>query len=70
MAKKKFSNVIADTVTRLFGLTLRNDVPDGSGGQRSHLEMQLPTKEPCWVELELIGTERSEYIVRHKGVVY
>jgi hypothetical protein len=31
---------------------------------------QLPMKEPGWVELELVGTESSEYIVRHKGVVY
>lgn len=34
------------------------------------LARQLPMKEPGWVELELVGTESSEYIVRHKGVVY
>ena len=31
MAKKKFSNSIGDTVTRQFGLTVRNDIPDESG---------------------------------------
>jgi putative DNA primase/helicase len=31
MAKKKFGNVIADTVTRLFGLTVRHDIQDSSG---------------------------------------
>ena len=31
---------------------------------------QLPMKEPGWVELQLIGTDHSEYIVRHKGVAY
>jgi hypothetical protein len=34
------------------------------------LVRQIPMKEPGWVELELSGTERSEYVVRHKGVVY
>lgn len=34
------------------------------------LVRQTPMKEPGWIELELAGTERSEYIVRHKGVVY
>ncbi len=28
MAKKKFSNVIGDTMTRLHGLTVRHDIPD------------------------------------------
>jgi P4 family phage/plasmid primase-like protien len=31
MPKKKFSNCIVDTVTRLFGLTLRNDILDENG---------------------------------------
>jgi P4 family phage/plasmid primase-like protien len=31
MAKKKFSNVIGDTVTRLFGLTVRHDVCEPGG---------------------------------------
>ena len=31
MAKKKFSNVIGDTVTRLHGLTVRHDIQDGNG---------------------------------------
>jgi putative DNA primase/helicase len=31
MARKKFSNAIGDTVTREFGLTVRNDIPDQSG---------------------------------------
>ena len=31
MAKKKFNNSIGDTVTRLFGLTVRNDIPDVNG---------------------------------------
>jgi phage/plasmid-associated DNA primase len=31
MAKKRFSTAIADTVTREFGLTVRNDIPDGNG---------------------------------------
>ncbi len=34
------------------------------------LVRQLPVKEPGWVELELVGTQSSEYIVWHKGVVY
>jgi hypothetical protein len=28
MPKKRFSNVIGDTVTREFGLTVRHDIPD------------------------------------------
>ena len=31
MAKKKFSNCIGDTVTRLFGLTVRHDIADSGG---------------------------------------
>jgi P4 family phage/plasmid primase-like protien len=31
MAKKKFSNVIGDTVTRLFGMTVRHDLEDDYG---------------------------------------
>jgi putative DNA primase/helicase len=31
MPKKKFGTVIADTVTRLFGLTVRHDIQDSSG---------------------------------------
>ena len=31
MAKRKFANSICDTVTRLFGLTVRHDIPDRSG---------------------------------------
>ena len=31
MAKKKFSNVIGDTVTRIYGLTVRHDITDSSG---------------------------------------
>ena len=31
MARKKFSNSICDTVTRLFGLTVRNDITDTNG---------------------------------------
>src|SRR4029434_9430985 len=31
MAKKKFSNVIGDTVTRIYGLTVRHHTPDSDG---------------------------------------
>lgn len=31
MARKKFSNSVGDTVTRIFGLTVRNDIQDGNG---------------------------------------
>ena len=31
MARKKFSNCIGDTVTRLFSLTVRNDISDPIG---------------------------------------
>jgi hypothetical protein len=34
------------------------------------LVRQVPMKDPGWIELDLVGTDRSEYIVRHKGVVY
>jgi hypothetical protein len=33
MAKRKFTNGIGDTVTRLFGLTLRHDVADFQTGK-------------------------------------
>ena len=31
MAKRKFSNSIGDTVTRLYGLTVRHDIQDRAG---------------------------------------
>ena len=33
MAKRKFSNSIGDTVTRLFGITVRHDVADWQTGK-------------------------------------
>ena len=37
---------------------------------RVRLARQLPSAEPGWLNLELVGTEDCERIVRHKGIVY
>jgi hypothetical protein len=37
---------------------------------RVRLARHVPSAEPGWLDLELVGTEDCERIVRHKGVVY